>query len=73
MRLYFFNKFQMLKKPYGLASHLMSFQSTKFDKKVNAVKDSEEKNSNVIEEYQVFQLTNYRHLLNTYNMLMSYM
>ena len=55
VRLYFFNKFHMLRKPcYGVVSHLMFFQSAKFDNKLNAVKDSEEKNSNVIEVYQVF-------------------
>ena len=53
VRLYFYNKFHVLKKPYGVMSRLEFFRRTKFDKKVNAVKNSKEKNCNVIEEYQV--------------------
>ena len=53
VRLCFFNKFHMLTKGYGIVSHLMLFQSNKFDNKVKAVKDSNENSSDVIEKYQV--------------------
>ena len=53
VRLCFFNKFHMLTKRYGMVSHLMFFQSSKFDDKVKAVKDSNENSSCVIEKYQV--------------------
>ena len=53
MRLCFFNKFHMLTKHYGMVSHLILFQSNKFDDKVKAVKDSNENSSDVIEKYQV--------------------
>ena len=51
VRFYFFKKFHLLKK-HDRISPLMFFQGT-FDDKVQAVKDSKERNSNVIEEYQV--------------------
>ena len=38
---------------HNTVSALMFFQSKKFDNKVKAVKDSEETNSSVIEEYKV--------------------
>ena len=53
VRLYFFNKFYMLKKHHYTVSQLIFFQSQKFDDKVKAVKGSEEAKSNVIDEYQV--------------------
>ena len=53
VRLYFFKKFYASTKQYGIASHLTFFESTKFDNKVKAVKESNENNSNVIENYQV--------------------
>ena len=53
VRLYFFKRFHTLKKQHGRVSPLMFVQSTNFDTKVKAAKDSEEKNSDVIKEYQV--------------------
>ena len=51
VRLYFFKKFNILKK-YDIASPLMYyFQSAKFDNKVKAVKDSNENNT---KKYQVY-------------------
>ena len=59
VRLYFFKKFRMLKRHHDGISPLKFFQTT-FDDKVQAVKDSKENNSNVIEEYQVTsQLASY--------------
>ena len=51
IRLYFFDKSHILSK-HDKASPLLLFQST-FDEKAKTVKDSEESNSNKIEEYQV--------------------
>jgi len=53
VRLYFFKKFHVSTKQHGIASQLTFFGSTKFDDKVKAVKESNENNSNVIENYQV--------------------
>ena len=43
----------MLIKRYGRISQLMLLQDTTFDDKVKSVKDSEEKQTDVIEKYQV--------------------
>ena len=54
-----FQKFHMLKRYHDGISPLKFFQAT-FDDKIQAVKDSKENNSNVIEEYQVTsQLASY--------------
>jgi len=53
VRLYFFKKFHILKRTYGGLSQLPFLPSAKFDNKIKAVKDSNEVNTNVIEEYQV--------------------
>ena len=52
VRLYFFNKCHMVAKHYGEASKLF-FQNVRFDNKVQAIKDSNENNSTVIEKHQV--------------------
>ena len=51
VRLYFFEKSHVLNK-HDKVSPLLLFQTTFVDK-VKAAKDSEENNSNTIEEYQV--------------------